>query len=166
MELAVEMSMTSGRDQQAFHEQFGMAWIQLHGSSTLPGLDGYEEDEVDEHQMMVEAFNQAQDKMVEIAQEANKVEKKLSTHHGGYMKRSALLRQKISDACSALEKAWVTLDSTRTMQYSEQSAIERRLEGLREEVSFVSKRERETQELYRSRKEELDNLREPVNGGH
>ncbi|KAF2638027.1 hypothetical protein P280DRAFT_551685 [Massarina eburnea CBS 473.64] len=166
MELALELSMTSDKNKKAFHQQFDTAWTNLHGSSTLPGLDGYEEDEIDEHQMMVEAFNNAQDKIVEIAQKANKMEKKLSTHHGGYMKRSALLRQKIIDASSALEKAKVALDSTRTMQYSEQAAIGRRLEGLRDEVSFVSKRERETQELYRTRKDELDGLQEAVNGVH
>jgi pre-mRNA-splicing factor CDC5/CEF1 len=50
------------------------------------------------------------------------------------------------------------------MQFSEQSAIGRRLESLRDEVSFVSRREREAQELYRSRKDELSSLVEPLNG--
>jgi pre-mRNA-splicing factor CDC5/CEF1 len=58
------------------------------------------------------------------------------------------------------------LDSARTMQYNEELAIGRRLESLRDEVSFVSKREREAQELYRARKDELDSLREPMNGVH
>ncbi|CAI6241203.1 unnamed protein product [Periconia digitata] len=166
MELALEMSTKAEKEKRAFHENFGTAWTNLHNSSTLPGLGGYEEDEVDEHQMMVEAFNNTQDKMIEMAQQANKVEKKLTTHHGGYMNRSALLKQKIADASAALEKAKISLDSTRTMQYSEQSGISRRLEGLREEVSFVSKRERETQELYRTRRDELEGLRERVNGVH
>jgi pre-mRNA-splicing factor CDC5/CEF1 len=166
MELALELSMNAGEDTKKFHEEFGTAWTNLHGSSTLPGLDGYEEDEIDEHQLLVEAFNSAQDKIVEIAQQANKIEKKLTTHHGGYTKRSTLLRQKIVDASAALEKAKMNLDSTRTMQYSEESAIGRRLEGLRGEVSFVSKRERETQDLYRTRKDELDGLQQPVNGLH
>lgn len=166
IELALELSTRSGKDKTKFHEDFGTAWTTLHGTSTLPGLDGYEEDEIDEHQMMVEAFNNTQDKIVETAQQANKIEKKLTTHHGGYMKRSALLRQKIVDASAALEKAKMELDSGRTMQYSEQSAISRRLESLRDEVSFVSKRERETQELYRTRRDELDSLREAVNGVH
>ncbi|KAJ4296692.1 Pre-mRNA-splicing factor cef1 [Kalmusia sp. IMI 367209] len=166
MEFALELSMNNEKDKKAFHEEFGTAWTNLHGSSTLPGLDGYEEDEIDEYQMMVEAFNNTQDKIIETAQQANKIEKKLSTHHGGYMKRSALLGDKIKQASVALEKAKIGLDSTRTMQYSEQSAVARRLEGLREEVSFVSRRERETQELYRTRKDELDNLQELVNGVH
>ena len=121
---------------------------------------------MDEHQMMVEAFNNTQDKMIETAQQANQVEKKLATHHGGYMKRSALLKQKIGDASVALEKAKISLDTSRTMQYSEQSGIGRRLEKLREEVLFVSKRERETQELYRTRRDELEGLRERVKGVH
>jgi pre-mRNA-splicing factor CDC5/CEF1 len=165
-EIALELGLSSGKDKNKFHEDFGTAWTNLHGSSTLPGLDGYEEDEMDEHQLMIEAFNNAQDKIIETAQQANKIEKKLTTHHGGYTKRSTLLRQRIVDASSALDKAKRDLDSTRTMQYSEQSAVGRRLEGLRAEVSFVSKRERETQELYRTRKDELENLQEAVNGVH
>lgn len=163
MEVALELSMKGEKYKKTFHNEFNTSWTNLHGSSVLPGLEGYE-DEVDEHQMMVEAFNNTQDKMIEMAEKANQVEKKLTTHHGGYMKRSALLKQKIADASLALENAKISLDSTRTMQYSERSAITRRLEGLRAEVSFVSKRERETQELYRTRKEELDSLHEQVNG--
>ncbi|KAJ4353255.1 Pre-mRNA-splicing factor cef1 [Didymosphaeria variabile] len=166
MEFALELSMNSEKDKKMFHEEFGTAWTNLHGASTLPGLDGYEEDEIDEHQMMVETFNNAQDKIIETAQQANKIEKRLSTHHGGYMKRSALLGDKIKQASRALEKAKMELDSVRTMQYSEQSAVARRLEGLRDEVSFVSKRERETQELYRTRRDELEGLQASVNGVH
>ncbi|KAF1968322.1 hypothetical protein BU23DRAFT_558556 [Bimuria novae-zelandiae CBS 107.79] len=166
MEFALELAMNSEKDKKIFHEEFGTAWTNLHGASTLPGLDGYEEDEVDEHQMLVEAFNNAQDKIIETAKQANKIEKNLSLKHGGYLKRSGLLGDKIKQASAALEKAKMELDSTRTMQYSEQSAVARRLEGLRDEVSFVSKRQRETQELYRTRKDELDSLQEPVNGVH
>lgn len=166
MEVALELSMTGEKDKRKFHTEFGTAWTSFHGASTLPGLDGYEEDEVDEHQMMVEAFSNAQDSIIEMAQQANKIEKKLTTHHGGYMKRNMLLLQKIKDASAALEKSTMELDSARTMHSSEQTAIERRLDSLREEVSFVSKRERESQELYRARKEMLDSLKMPPNGLH
>lgn len=166
MEFALELAMNSEKDKKVWQEEFGTAWTKLHGSSTLPGLDGYESDEVDEQQMMVEAFSNAQDKIIDTAQQANKIEKKLAMHHGGYMKRSALLGDKIKQASAALEKAKWELDSSRTMQYSEQSAVGRRLDSLREEVSFVSKRERETQELYRTRRDELEGLQEPVNGVH
>jgi len=166
MEMALELAMTSEKDKKAFHSEFAASWTQLHGTAILPGIAGYEEDEIDEHQLLVEAFDNAQEKIIESAESANKIEKRLNTHHAGYIKRAALLRTKIGDAFGALEKGKVDLDSTRTMQYSEQSAIGRRLESLRDEVSFVSRREREAQELYRSRKDELDNLKEPVNGVH
>lgn len=166
MEMALELAMTSDKEKKAFSSDFSSGWVNLHGSAVLPGIAGYEEDEIDEHQLMVEAFDNAQEKIIESAEAANKIEKKLTTHHAGYIKRATLLRTKIGDAFGALEKAKVALDSVRTMQYSEQSAIGRRLESLRDEVSFVSKREREAQELYRSRKDELDSLREPVNGVH
>jgi pre-mRNA-splicing factor CDC5/CEF1 len=166
MEVALELAMTSAKNQKAFHSEFNSSWIQLHGPAILPGIAGYEEDEIDEHQLMVEAFDNAQETIIESAEHANKIEKRLTTHHQGYLKRATLLRTKIGDAFGALEKARIELDSARTMQYGEETAVGRRLGSLRDEVSFVSKREREAQELYRTRKEELDNLKEPVNGVH
>ena len=115
---------------------------------------------------MVEAFNNIQDKIIESAQKANKLENKLAKYLGGYKQRSSLLRKKVADASEALEKAKMSLDSSRTMQYGEQAAITTRLEALRDEVAFVSRREREAQELYRSRKDELDSLQDPTNGMH
>ncbi|CAN9148950.1 unnamed protein product [Alternaria alternata] len=164
MELALELAMTTDKDKKAFHADLNTSWTTLHGSKILPGIAGYEEDEIDEHQLLVEAFDNAQESIIEAAERANKIEKRLTTHHAGYVKRSNLLREKISGASSALERARDDLNTARTAQYSEQTAIARRLESLRNEVQFVTKREREAQELYRKRKEELDNLQQPVNG--
>jgi pre-mRNA-splicing factor CDC5/CEF1 len=166
LELALEISSTNEKEKKAFYQEMDQAWAKLHGSSKLPGLDGYEEDEIDEHQLMAEAFDNAQQKILDSAQQGNKIEKKLGLHLGGYQQRAKLLRQKIGDAAEALEKAKMDLDSARTMQISEQAAIARRLETLRNEVTFVSRRERETQDLYRVRKDELDSLVDPVNGVH
>ena len=99
------------------------------------------------------------------AEKGNKVEKKLALHLGGYQKRAVTLRQKIVEAADALEKATMSLDTFRTLQISEEAAIPRRLEALRAEVEFVARREREAQQLYRVRKEELDGLG-VVNGYH
>ncbi|EMD91653.1 hypothetical protein COCC4DRAFT_129348 [Bipolaris maydis ATCC 48331] len=166
MELALELAMTTEKDKKAFHSDVNTAWTTLHGSTILPGIAGYEEDEIDEHQLMVEAFDKAQEAIIDAAERANKIEKRLMTHHAGYAKRSALLREKIGGAFAALEKARDDLNTARTAEYNEQTAVERRLERLREEVQFVTKREREAQEVYRRRKEELDNLQVPVNGVH
>lgn len=100
------------------------------------------------------------------AERGNKLEKKLALHLGGYQKRAKMLRQKIAEAAGALEKATNSLDSFKTLQIAEEAAISTRLEGLREEVGFISRREREAQELYRQRKEELDSLTAGVNGYH
>ena len=166
MELALEYALQSSSDKTKFASDFSASWTNLHGSAVLPGIAGYEEDEIDEHQLLVEAFDGAQESIISNAEQANKIERNLSKHHGGYIQRSKMLREKIGQAYSALAQQRIALDSQRTMQYSEQMAIGRRLEGLREEVSFVTRREREAQELYRSRKEELDSLQERVNGVH
>lgn len=100
------------------------------------------------------------------AEQGNKVEKKLALHLGGYQKRAKTLRQKIVDAAEANEKSKMDLDAFRTLQIAEEAAIPRRLDALREEVAFVSRREREAQEAYRSLKGELDMLDEGMNGYH
>jgi len=158
-------------------EEFEAAWLELHGSTKLPGLGGYGEDEIDEHQLMVEAFDvcskctsvpcvmrhadtpqNIQDSIVAAAEKGNKIESKLALHLGGYQQRAKTLRNKIVEAGEALDKAKIELDTFQTLQIAEEAAIPRRLEALREEVSFVSRREREAQELFRARKEELEGL--------
>jgi pre-mRNA-splicing factor CDC5/CEF1 len=105
-----------------------------------------------------------QDAIVSAAEKGNKMEKKLALHLGGYQQRAKMLRQKISEASDALNKATYSLDSFRTLQISEDAAIARRLEGLRSE--YVSRREREAQDLYKTRKEELTGLSDGTNGYH
>lgn len=54
MKIALELSADETKRDT---EEFERAWEQLHGSSILPGLAGYGEDEIDEHQLMTEAFD-------------------------------------------------------------------------------------------------------------
>ena len=96
-----------------------------------------------------------QESILASAEEALKVEKKLSLHLGGYQKRSKMLQGKILEADEALRKAVYALEGFKTLAVSEEVTIQRRLDALREEVAFVSKREREAQDLYRKRQEEL-----------
>ncbi|KAJ4317845.1 Pre-mRNA-splicing factor cef1 [Neodidymelliopsis sp. IMI 364377] len=166
MELALEYALQSSADKTAFATDFTSSWTNLHGSTVLPGIAGYEDDEIDEHQLLIEAFDAAQEDIISSAEQANKLEKGLNKHHGGYMMRGKTLRSKIGEAYKALEQQQWDLASQRTMQHAEQVAIGRRLEALRDEVSFVTKREREAQELYRSRRDELETLQEPLNGVH
>ncbi|MCJ1300566.1 Pre-mRNA-splicing factor cef1 [Hypocenomyce scalaris] len=163
LEIALELPQDGAAKRQ---EEFEKAWQELHGSTKLPGLTGYDDDEIDEHQLMVEAFDNIQDTIMADAEKGNKIEKKLAVHLGGYQQRAKTLRSKIVEAADALEKVRISLDTFRTLQIAEEAAIPRRLEELREEVSFVSKREREAQQVYRTRREELEGLSNGVNGFH
>lgn len=77
-----------------------------------------------------------------------------------------MLKDKISDATDALEKARNALSGFKTLAISEDVAIDRRLESLREEVMYVTKREREAQEEYRKARDELSALREDGRNGY
>jgi len=71
------------------------------------------------------------------------------------------------EAAEALDKERISLDTFRTLQIAERAALPGRLEALGEEVAFVKKRERDAQEVYRLRREELASVRKAfVNGGH
>ncbi|OJD27889.1 pre-mRNA-splicing factor cef1 [Blastomyces percursus] len=157
---AIVAEVASLPSQQDWQDTFTTSWSSLHESSGLPGLSLYTND--DDYQMqeqyMMTAFENAQTSLLATAEHGNKLEKKISLHNGGYQARAKTLRTKIVEANEALEKAMFELDAFRTLQLGEESGISRRLEGLRDEVTFVSRREREAQELYRSRKEELESL--------
>jgi pre-mRNA-splicing factor CDC5/CEF1 len=108
-----------------------------------------------------------QDDIIASAEQGAKLEKKLGLHLGGYQKRQKMLREKLATTAEALEKANNALGAFKTLAISEEVAIARRLEALREEVNFISKREREAQELYRKTKDELNELlADGTNGVH
>ncbi|KAF0322268.1 hypothetical protein GQ607_010557 [Colletotrichum asianum] len=135
-------------------------------NSLLLGLGCYGDDEEEEEAAMRDAFDSIQDAIVATAEKGIKLEKKLALHLGGYQKRQKMLKDKIGEAAEALEKANNALSGFKTLAISEEVAIQRRLGGLRDEVGFVSRREREAQELYRKTKEELDALRSNGVNGH
>lgn len=87
-----------------------------------------------------------------------KLEKKLTLHLGGYQNRAKMLRGKMGEAAEALEKARSALSAFRTLAISEDITIRSRREALMEEVTHVTRREREAQEEYRRNREELDSL--------
>jgi len=89
------------------------------------------------------------------AERGAKLEKKLTLHLGGYQKRQKMLREKIVQAHNELEKASNALSVFKTLAISEEVTIGRRLDALREEVTFISRREREAQEEYQKLKDEL-----------
>ncbi|OQD67399.1 hypothetical protein PENDEC_c037G02565 [Penicillium decumbens] len=171
--IAAEIASTEARQQQEeFQEKFDDIWSSTR-AKTLPGLDNYadeeEQDDFQEEQRMIGVFDNVQASLLVTAEKGNKLEKKLALHYGGYQNRAKTLRSKILEASTALPKVQDDLDCFRTLQISEEAAISRRLEKLREDVSFIMRREREAQELYKSRKDELDELvagTATVNGWH
>ncbi|KAH0562465.1 Pre-mRNA-splicing factor cef1 [Trichoglossum hirsutum] len=144
--------------------KFEQAWMDLYESTKFPGLLCYSNDKT-EFPLLVKAFDGIQEDIMKDADKGNRIEKKLALHLGGYQKRATTLRQKITEAADALEKATMSLDTFRTLHISEEAAIPSRLEALRAEVEFVARRGREAQQLYGARKEELDDLG-TVNGYH
>ncbi|KAL6698088.1 pre-mRNA splicing factor component domain-containing protein [Trichoderma pleuroticola] len=137
------------------------------GDSLLLGLGCYNDDDDEQDAAMRAAFDAVQETITTSAEEDAKLEKKLTLHLGGYQKRQKMLKDKVADAAEALEKARVALSGFKTLAISEDVAINRRLESLRDEVNFISRREREAQEEYRKAKEELEALRAgDVNGYH
>lgn len=150
-------------------EAVASAFERENVNALLLGLGCYEEDENDaQAQRMKTAFDNVQNTTIEIAEKCSKVEKKLGLHLGGYQNRAKVLRQKMGHAAEELEKAQLALSGFSTLNISEEIAIKSRLEALREEVAYVSRREREAQEQYREAKDALDAVGgvHNVNGYH
>ncbi|KAG6113897.1 Pre-mRNA-splicing factor cef1 [Claviceps sp. LM454 group G7] len=135
-------------------------------SSLLLGLGCYTDDEEEQNDAMRAAFESIQDPIMASAEQGAKLEKKLALHLGGYQKRQKMLKDKMTDAAEALNKAKNALGGFKTLAVSEDVAIERRLGLLREEVTFVTRREREAQEEYRKVRDELEALRIGGMNGH
>ncbi|KAF2667981.1 cell division control protein [Microthyrium microscopicum] len=154
---AVQEQLANEKNEEE-RKSFTNGWSELHCKGGLPGMDGYYEDEVDEHQMLVESLDELQDSIGDSAKKGTELEKKLSKLHGGYIARSKMLKTKIADTAKALENARIGLNTALDAQAKEDGAISRRLEKLRDELAFVSRREREEQEIYRNVKDELSTL--------
>lgn len=147
-------------------EEVEAAWAKANNNSLLLGLGCYDDDEEEELNAMKAAFDDVLDTMIASAEKGAKLEKKLNLHLGGYKQRAEMLRKKIGDSAAELEKATNALGAFQILASSEEVAVRNRLAALREEVSFISKREREAQELYRRNKGELNALMEEAPNGY
>jgi pre-mRNA-splicing factor CDC5/CEF1 len=66
------------------------------------------------------------------------------------------LRKKMGEAAESLTKARNALTGFKTLAASEEATIRNRLQALREEVGFISRRGREAQSIYAGLREELE----------
>ncbi|PHH53855.1 Pre-mRNA-splicing factor cef-1 [Ceratocystis fimbriata CBS 114723] len=134
-----------------------------NSNTTLLGLGCYDSDDEDEVDAVVRrAITSIQESLVDEAGRSAKLEKKLSLHLGGYQNRQKTLSANLAKATAAAREASNVLSAMKLLALSEETAINRRLAALREEVSVVSRREREAQEDYRRAKGELADLRAAV----
>ena len=177
MEIALEVANLKNNVDS---EEFGRAWDQLHDASKLPDLAAYGEGELDQEKIVAaydvsyfvnpqfvrvaNNLQDLQDQLIDSAEQGNKLEKKLALHLGGYQQREKTLRQQIIETAEALEKTKEELYLAQTKQVMEQAVIPARLEKLGDEVAYIHRREREAQDLYRARKEELDELNRSMQG--
>ncbi|KAL1876571.1 Pre-mRNA-splicing factor cef1 [Diaporthe australafricana] len=148
-------------------EEVEAAWAKSNNNSMLLGLGCYDDTEQEELEAIKLAADDIQETMIASAEKGSKLEKKLNLHLGGYKQRADTLRKKIGETATDLEKATNALHAFEIMAASEEVAVKNRLAALRDEVGFVSRREREAQEVYRRNQEELSALRaDGANGYH
>ncbi|KAK1057290.1 Pre-mRNA-splicing factor cef1 [Friedmanniomyces endolithicus] len=160
MEVLLEMGQdTDAATRAQFGKAFKREWELAHAGKALPGLAGYAEEEMDESQLLAEAFSNISDTISVSAEKGAALEKKLGKMHGGYIARQKVLKGKIAEAARSLEGMKVEGETARFAQVAEEAGIAERLEGLRGELGFVSRREREAQEVFRGRREELEGLK-------
>ncbi|KAI5785510.1 pre-mRNA splicing factor component-domain-containing protein [Peziza echinospora] len=151
----------------AFEAEFGKAWDDVHASpepeKSLPGLGIYaesEEEKLSEAALQEKLVADIKSNLLATAAATNKLEKKLALHYGGYMNRSNLLRNKIVDASEAIVATRRELVCFEGLLQQERVALPRRLQKVRAEVEYLEQREREAQEVYKRRTEELQGLKE------
>lgn len=156
IEIVLEMGSTANRAD--FGKAFEREWEVAHAASILPGLAGYGEDEVDEEQLLTEAFDNALEDLTKYAEKTGGLEKKLGKLQGGYLARQKGLMKKVEAAAKVLVDTRLENEVGRWKLVAEEAGVAERLEGLREEVALVSRREREAQDLFRARKDELEGL--------
>lgn len=157
MEVVLEMGQDA--DRALFGEAFEREWERAHANDKiLPGLAGYDDDEFDEAQLLTESFDRIQTSLTLSAEKSAVAEKKLAKVQGGYMARQRVLKGKIAEAAKSLEQVKVDEEVARRALAAEEAGLAGRLEGLRGEVMLVGRREREAQEVYRGRREELEGL--------
>ncbi|KAH6659224.1 pre-mRNA-splicing factor cef-1 [Truncatella angustata] len=137
-----------------------------NSNAILLGLGCYADDEEEEQATaMQNAFESVQASTMSTVEKCAKLEKRLTVHLGGYQNRAKILRNKTGEAAEALDKARAALSGFQALSISEEIAVKSRLTALREEVAFVSRREREAQDMYKETREELDTV-SGVNGYH
>jgi len=135
--------------QQLVYNKASRSWVDPETLSSSERIDGYSA-----------ILDEGKESMAGHAQKAAKLEKKMGVMLGGYLNRSQALSKRITDAFEEIQKAQLEHDSFSRLRTIESAVGPRRVEGLKEEVEKLERRERLLQERYA----ELDSERRDALG--
>lgn len=105
------------------------------------------------------AYTTATSTLISLAQSNNTREIRLKKFLGGYVARHKMLKKKLETACTQLSEDRCRLRAYEDLRVAEEAGLKVRLERAREEVGFVTRREREVQEEFRLIRDELEVIR-------
>ena len=97
------------------------------------------------------------------AQKASKLEKKLKILLGGYQSRATTLIKSIQDTYDQIEQTRIELETFKMLQSHEESAIEKRIASISEDVKRQNEREKVLQDRYGQLVKEKENFLKNVN---
>ncbi|KAF9422891.1 Pre-mRNA-splicing factor cef1 [Podila epigama] len=121
----------------AFAKEFDHVWEQI------------QEEMKNLHQISLSSqFASKRAVMTKQAAKAGKLEKRLGITLGGYQARSQNLSTQLLTSHEGLQGAELELSSFQNLRIMEQSAVERRMEGMTKEVNHLVRRESELQQKW------------------
>lgn len=103
--------------------------------------------------------DESRSKLIKEANQANKMEKKISKLIGGYEIRSKALNERLNEKFNQLDRSQIELSSFERLEINEVGAGQRRLESIEEEVNKLMRQGREGQSTYKELLEERDRLK-------
>ena len=80
------------------------------------------------------------------------------------MSRQRMLKKKIAETHKSLLEVREKLKAFEDLRVTEEAGVQRRLNGLREEVGAVLRREREVMEVYRETRDKIMDVESGVDG--
>ncbi|KAJ7433940.1 hypothetical protein FB451DRAFT_1470416 [Mycena latifolia] len=116
--------------QQLTYDAASKTWVEPASLSAESRVEGY-----------TTLIEESREVMSKEAAKAAKAEKKLTVVLGGYLSRSQALSKRLTDAFDEMSKTKVDYESFSRLQTNESAVGPRRLEGLKEEVEKLERRE-------------------------
>ena len=133
----------------------------------LPSQNRYTQANLASRKDKIESYEKQLDQnrnhMNKEAQKASKLEKKLKILLGGYQSRATTLIKSIQDTYDQIEQTRIELETFKMLQSHEESAIEKRIASISEDVKRQNEREKVLQDRYGQLVKEKENFLKNVN---